>query len=224
MTEEEANTIALTLDKKNPEEDKYIKWAQKLATKAPFIAGNDRGDPSSYPVWNVAIAKCFNCDDMTVWISGRLVYPASSNVTAPNADMPEDAKFDYREAASIAEQSPRGAAALLRLAIEKICIALGCTGKSINDDIAELVSKGLDARIQKALDIVRVTGNNAVHPGEMDLNDNPEVVQRLFSLVNLITDVLITQPKQIGSLYESLPEGARMAVVRRDAAKKTPPS
>ena len=75
--------------------------------------------------------------------------------------------------------------------------------------------------MQQALDIVRVTGNNAVHPGEMNVQDDQKTAGKLFSLVNLITDVMITQPRQISALYASLPEGARAAVERRDKVVAT---
>lgn len=214
FTEEEADKFSSdTEDKKIAETLRT--WALRLAKKTPFLDNTSR-DSYSNTVWNLWLSKCFNCNDVSVWLADRLVYPSASNVTPPNVDMPEEAKFDYREASSIVEDSPRGAAALLRLAIQKICKALGEKGENINDDIGSLVKKGLDSRVQQALDIVRVTGNNAVHPGEMDLKDDRDTAERLFSLVNLITEIMISQPKQISTLYNALPAGARAAVDRRD--------
>ena len=88
------------------------------------------------------------------------------------------------ESRTILDLSPRGAAALLRLCIQKLCKQLGQPGKNINDDIAALVKAGLDPKIQKALDIVRVIGNECVHPGTMDLRDDREIAAKLFVLVN----------------------------------------
>ena len=110
-------------------------------------------------------------------------YPNRGNAPSPNPDMPEDVKIDYEEAASISTQYPRGAAALLRLAIQKLCIPLGGKGKNINEDIQTLVSNGLPITVQQALDVVRVVGNNAVHPGQINVDDQ-EVVGKLFSLIN----------------------------------------
>jgi hypothetical protein len=130
--------------------------------------------------------------------------------------MPEKVKEDYEEARSIFNQSPRGAAALLRLSIQELVKVLGEKGKDLNSDIGNLVKKGLPERIKQALDIVRVVGNNAVHPGEININDNPDVALKLFKLVNLIIEYMITQPKEVSGLFEVLPPGAKEAIDKRD--------
>lgn len=144
-------------------------------------------------------------------------YPLSSTAPLPNSDMPDDVKADYEEARNIFSLSPKGSAALLRLAIQKLCKHLGCKGENINDDIAKLVKEGLPTKVQKALDAVRVVGNNAVHPGTLDLNDNNEIAFALFNFVNIICDNQITQPKKIDEYYDSIiPEGAKKAIEKRD--------
>ena len=86
---------------------------------------------------------------------------------------------------------------------------------SINESIKNLVKKGLNPQVQQSLDIVRITGNNAVHAGKIDFEDTTDV-QALFGLINVIADVLITQPKQIQALYDGLPESSKKAVEKRD--------
>ncbi len=75
----------------------------------------------------------------------------------------------------------------------------------LSDGIRNLVEKGLDPRIQKAMDVVRVTGNNAVHPGQTAFDDSSNV-QSLFKWINLIADALITHPKKVAEEFDSLPE------------------
>lgn len=149
-----------------------------------------------------------------------MIYPDSSSIQSPNSDLAQDIIDDYLEAANIINRSPRGAVALLRLAIQKLCKQLGEQGKNINDDIANLVQKGLPTTIQKALDIVRVIGNEAVHPGQIDLKDDQETASKLFDLINIIAHVMITQPKEIAALYETLPEEKRAGIDDRDKKSK----
>ncbi len=168
-------------------------------------------------VGNLWISNCYSCKDTSVWVHDRLVYPAHKSVVVPNADLPDDIKADFVEAVEILDLSPRGSAALLRLCVQKLCRHLGRGGENLNADIAALVKDGLDERLQRSLDIVRVIGNNAVHPGQIDLTDDKETASRLFRLVNLIADRMITQPKQVDELYDDLPPTAREQIEKRDA-------
>jgi Domain of unknown function (DUF4145) len=97
-------------------------------------------------------------------------------------------------------------------------VKLGLRGKNINDDIAALVTGGLPSQIQQALDVVRVTGNNAVHPGQLDANDT-RVAEQLFPLVNVIVEYQISLPARIQEMYEAWPGGARTAIEKRDGIK-----
>ena len=163
---------------------------------------------------SVEVSTCFHCNNPTFWLDKKIIYPPMRTAPPANNDLPDSVKVVYDEASAITNQSPRAACALLRLAIEILLKELGETG-SINDGIKNLVKKGLDVRVQQALDVVRVTGNNAVHPGEIVFDDTTNV-HTLFQLINIIADVLITQPKQIQATFDNLPEGARKAIKKRD--------
>lgn len=162
------------------------------------------------------ICMCSHCYKISIWYDSKMIQPSMGGVPLPNVDLPEDIINDYNEARDILSKSPRGASALLRLAIQKLCKHLGQSGKNINNDIAELVKSGLPIKIQQALDFVRVVGNNAVHPGQIDLKDNNDIALNLFTLINIIADVMISQPKEIDKLYNTLPENQIDAIKKRD--------
>jgi hypothetical protein len=163
-------------------------------------------------------ARCTHCNDYSLWIGSSMIYPEEIPVESPNNDLTDDIKEDYLEAANIINQSPRGAAALLRLSIEKLVNSLDAGGKDLNAKIGNLVTRGLNPKIQKALDVVRVIGNGAVHPGQIDIKDNPETAQSLFRLVNVIADGMITKPKEVDFLYDELvPENHKKGIEKRDS-------
>jgi len=74
----------------------------------------------------------------------------------------------------------------------------------------------LNPQIQQSLDIVRVIGNEAVHPGTMDLKDDRPTALRLFEIVNAIADQMISHRRTITELYAKLPEERRKAIETRD--------
>lgn len=165
----------------------------------------------------LSIATCSRCGKISYWINDKIIYPEETGIPNPNEDLDEEIKTDYLEAASIINKSPRGAAALLRLAIQKLCKQLGESGDNINADIANLVKNGLPVQVQRALDIVRVIGNESVHPGTIDLNDDKDTAVRLFELVNMIARIMVTQPKEIENLYSTLPEEKLEGIKNRDS-------
>lgn len=169
---------------------------------------------------NLYIARCFSCKRLTLWLYDKILWPETVSDILPSADMPETIAADFKEAAAIVDKSPRGAAALLRLCLQKLCAHLSEKGKNIDEDIASMVRKGLDVRIQRALDVIRVIGNEAVHPGILDLRDDRATAMELFGLINLIVDTKITQPKRIDELYSQLPVEKLKAIERRDARPK----
>lgn len=172
---------------------------------------------SQTPIKNkLNIARCCNCGKKIVWIDNEYIYP---NIVAEevNPDLPESVKQLYNEAGLIYNLSPRAACALLRLAIEKLCYELGETADKINDNIAALVKKGLSPKVQKALDLVRVVGNNAVHPGKIAFDvDDITTAKSLMRLVNMIGQIMITDPKDIDNMYSQLPESTKKSIERRD--------
>src|SRR5580704_6314745 len=111
---------------------------------------------ASLPLVNISASWCHSCVGFAIWVEDKIVYPDRQHVIEAHEDMPASVKRDFDEAATILAKSPRGAAALLRLCIQKLMIELKLPGKNINADIGALVGQGLDGRIQKALDIVRV--------------------------------------------------------------------
>lgn len=194
-----------------------IAWVDRVSTGLPSIG--DKYNAQVYYLNNVDISECYNCDKLALWVGDQMVWPHANEAPPPHPELPEEVAADYSEAGDIVNASPRGAAALLRLVIQKLCRHLGELGKNINDDIASLVKKGLDPRVQQMLDVVRVIGNNAVHPGEIDLRDDRETAERLFVLVNLITDIMIAQPKAIQDMYGKLGSGPLEAIAKRDQPK-----
>jgi len=177
------------------------------------------------------LLKCQTCSKVTLeesiefsedWYPGYeppvyVLYPTETDPPPPPAkDMPENIANIYNEARAVLPRSPKSSAALLRLTIQQLCQHLGKSGNNLNNDIGELVRDGLSPRVQQALDSVRVIGNNAVHPGSISFDDNQKLVETLFRLVNFIVEEMITRPREIKEIYDSLPQNQRDQIERRN--------
>jgi len=195
------------------------KYLAALEDGRPLIDRTQQGEYVYWHVNNAQLSDCFVCKKVAVWVGGRLRFPVvNAEVPEPNEDLPGDIRRDYVEAGEIVSASPRAAAALLRLAIEKLCAhLLEREGAKINTMIGDLVTRGLSPMIQRALDVVRVVGNEAIHPGSIDLRDDQATAMQLFGLVNLIAEQMITQPKHVMALYGTLPPDKIAGIEQRDA-------
>lgn len=186
---------------------------------------------------NFLCSTCTHCKQDAFWLvtdngnpmfpllvgseSGVMIYPDTMIAPIPSDDMPDDIKEDYLEAASIYQKSPRGAVALLRLGLQKLCVHLGGEGKNINADLAKLAEDELiSKKLIRSADIIRIVGNNAVHPGTISDDDFDDVSFKLFALINMIVQQGITEPKEVDNMFGSLPEGPRQAAENRDKPKQ----
>lgn len=167
------------------------------------------------------LAHCHHCKKYSIWQDSKMIYPTTGNAPLPHPDLPWELKQDYEESKNIVLSSPRSASALLRLVIEKLTdhILGDEKGKDLNANIGKLVKLGLPSKIQESLDILRVIGNNSLHSGQINMKDDSSTALALFDLVNLITDVMITKPNKISSLYDALPDDAKKGIQRRDGKK-----
>jgi hypothetical protein len=195
--------------------DKYTKkngygsidYASNIYNHPPFIGLLPEG---------YVFSRCEHCSDFTLWNNSSIISPRVITVEQPNPDLSDDIKELYNESATILQDSPRAAAALLRLALQLLLKELGGKGKNIDDDIATIVSNGADTQVQKAMDILRVFGNNSVHPGEINLNEKSELVVKMFQLVNFVADKKITQKKELDKLFDGLPVTIKQQIAKRD--------
>lgn len=100
---------------------------------------------------------------------------------------------------------------------------MGEEGKNINADIRSLVEKGkLTGVAIKVADTLRITGNNAVHPGQISDTDFDRVAGKMFDLINSIVKETITRPKEWNELYQLMPENARNAAEAQDKKNSKP--
>jgi hypothetical protein len=167
---------------------------------------------------SVLCIASFGGADTSPWAS--LIYPSISTAPMPHVDLPSECKDIYMEARTIESHSPRAAAALLRLVVEKLCQDLGGDpSKSIYQNIKTMSEKGLPPRVEESLQIVRIIGNESVHPGSINLQEKPETVTLLFQLINIIVQRMITDNETIDKALEGLPPGKHQNMISKTPTK-----
>lgn len=169
-------------------------------------------------VYPVLFSSCMTCQKISVWMFGKLTFPAPMEFSPPT-DLPEECLSDFTEACAVAPHSARAGAALMRSCLENLLKKV--TGKdNPSDAIKKLVAeKQCDKTIQEAMDYVRVVGNKALHNANeipMLADDTGYHFETLVSLIGYIVDDQITRPKKIKNVYSTLPETERTRIDRRD--------
>ena len=94
---------------------------------------------------------CEHCKEISFWFNENPIIPSDAPVPQPHEDMPTSCIEDYYEARDIVSRSPKAGAAIIRLCIQKLMVELGEKGKNINEDIGNLVKKGLPVEVQQEI-------------------------------------------------------------------------
>lgn len=170
---------------------------------------------------NTKITVCHHCRKRSFWINQKMIYPSMITVPQSHHDMPTNVKELYDEARLVSNLSPRSSATLLRVALERLTENLGETTGNLNTRISKLNAKGLPESVIKVLDVVRIHGNDGAHNNQMDMNeqDTPEIVNKLFWMINYIVEKVITEPNEINIIFQQLPESKLKAIEDRDNKK-----
>lgn len=166
----------------------------------------------------LAFSDCQLCGGKSVWLDGSMIYPVSSCIENPRELMPDDVKEIYNEAREVYRVSPRSSAALLRLALEILLPQLGAKKSNINNMIAQLVSeKKAFLQVQKAMDVLRVIGNDALHPGIINIEkeDSKPISLALFKMLNYIIVETKESEEMVDGMYSVLPESLREKINER---------
>jgi hypothetical protein len=189
-------------------------------TKVPF-SSNEIIRAGSY---KYIYRQCSECKEIIIWrekinyqLHGRnttLIYPSQVTTEMPNSNdfMPERAKELYEEAAKIYTHSYRAAAALLRLATEFLVDEVEyATGHNLKAKIKCIAEKeGFDSDVVKALDVLRLNGNSAVHQSALYIDEDEEKIPFMFELLNFLSQQLFENKAQLNDFYAKIPDSRKV--------------
>lgn len=173
-----------------------------------FYAVTNISQPCIKEELTLSISTCAKCKQIEIWINDDMVYPKIEEF-GPEAtkDMPERVKETFNEARKVFGVSVRSAAALLRLAIEQYCDEMGYKERNLSTSIKEMISKeNLSNEFEKSCDYIRLTGNDAVHPRELSISEDKEVVLFMFELLNQLVEEMITNKNKKNRLFRKVLE------------------
>lgn len=172
---------------------------------------------------DVDFSACLKCGKTAVWHQAAnqtwvLVWPRKNIFgPTPHPDMPEEVREVFEEARSIASNSPRAAAALLRLAAEQLVSAKTEQGIKLNVGIERLAQEQrISPTAQQFADSLRLLGNDTVHAvSEIQDHAPQETIETAFDFLNKLVDDLITGPKQAEGMLQKFPERKRAGIEQR---------
>jgi hypothetical protein len=120
-------------------------------------------------------------------VRGVLVFPTRIDKT------PELVEEDLEEAAGILNKFPRGAAALMRVCIQKLVPLLEDNGKELNQRVSSLVRKGLEMEIQQAMEVLQVLRSDPVQLSQLDSQANKETALRFLNSLKAVLERRMSQ-------------------------------
>jgi len=165
--------------------------------------------------------QCVVCGNYSLYYQGKMIYPLETNVSKPNEDMPDNVKDIYLEARNVLNISPKSACALLRLALERLMGELDVEGRTLNDKINNYCNNyNSDNRLIKAFHLVRLVGNDVVHSGVLDVDDNEDIARAMFGIINEIVNETITKKNKMDAIFECLPKNKTDSIKFNSSGEK----
>ena len=131
---------------------------------------------------NLHISKCHSCNDFSLWVGGLLVFPTKIDRT------PELAEEDLEEAAAILNKFPRGAAALMRVCIQKLVLLLEDNGEQLNQHVSSLVRKGLEVEMQQAMEVLQVLRSDPSQLNPLESQADRETALRFLDSLKAVLE------------------------------------
>lgn len=194
-------------------------------TKYDLITDNNGffQNNASFPSNSYYLSVCNTCEKELLWIrnidddSYSIIYPNISISIMPNEDLPPNVIELFNEAKDVLNASPRSSCVLLRIALEKYLYSLGYEG-SLNKMIHEIIDSGdIPPKIAMSLDIIRLVGNDNAHSiREINNSDTKEMAIKLFKLINLVAQYLVTDVKEVKKTFNNMPENKKSSIKDRD--------
>ena len=166
----------------------------------------------------LSVSICSHCSEKVLWYKEKMLFPREMTVPDPPKDIPPKIKEIYNEAGKVLIDSPRASGALMRLALEQLLQNINKNELKLYDNVKILITSNIPEPLIKALSILRVTGNNIMHTGEIETSENNMDVLYLFDLFNMIVEGLITNPKKLNDSYNKIPESIRKQI-EKEASK-----
>jgi hypothetical protein len=95
---------------------------------------------------------------------------------------------DFEEAAAILNKSPRGAAALMRVCIQKLLPLLKDNGLDRSHYDSALIRKGLEVEIQQAMEVLQVLQSDSVQLTTFESQEDKEMAFRIIDSLKAILE------------------------------------
>jgi len=197
-------------------------------------------DWTTYDLW---YSTCENCNWRMLWAETyktiywwksqqkvNVIFPVNYNWNFDfeiSKDTPQIIEEDFKEAIQILPLSPRWACALLRLCLQKfldeIVIKISWSRKDTIDESIKYLAIDvwlISDDISNIMHVLRIIGNEAVHPWQIDLKDDYQTAEELIELFNYLINELITENKKKVALYDKIPSSKKSAIKNNELIEK----
>src|ERR1700730_15976123 len=162
-------------------------FVERLKKNALTYEYQKHPHPLKVKMANLHISNCHSCNGFSLWVGGLLVFPTRIDKT------PELVEQDLEEAAAILNKFPRGAAALMRVCIQRLVPLLEENGKELNQRVSSLVRKGLEMEMQQAKEVLQVLRSDPVQLSKLESHADKETVLRFLDSLKEVLERRMSQ-------------------------------